>query len=220
MPELLPFHGLLPVPERAAEVAAVPYDVVNTREAAALAAGNPWSFLHVSRPEIDLEPGIDLHDDRVYEQAGTAFRRLCNEVPLQLDPGKHLYIYRLQMGDHVQTGVLGAASAAEYRAGIIKKHENTRKDKEDDRTRHVMTLRSHTGPAFLTYRDSTAIDAMVAAETTHLLFLHRRRTPPQRRSSAHRSGMRPCQSTSYRAGRLQFLSGSGLPRHPAGDSSL
>ncbi len=166
MPELLPFHGLLPVPERAAEVAAVPYDVVNTREAAALAAGNPWSFLHVSRPEIDLEPGIDLHDDRVYEQAGTAFRRLCNEVPLQLDPGKHLYIYRLQMGDHVQTGVLGAASAAEYRAGIIKKHENTRKDKEDDRTRHVMTLRSHTGPAFLTYRDSTAIDAMVAAETT------------------------------------------------------
>ncbi len=164
MPKLTPFHGLLPVVERAAQVAAVPYDVVNSQEAAELAKGNPYSFLHVSRPEIDLEPGIDLHDEKVYNQARTAFAKLIDTVPLKLDGGKHLYVYQLQMGDHVQTGVLGAASAAEYRAGIIKKHEKTRQDKEDDRTRHVMELRSHTGPAFFTYRDCAAVDAIVKAE--------------------------------------------------------
>ena len=164
MAEFLPFHGLLPTPERAAAVSAVPYDVVNTAEAAALAAGNPLSFLHVSRPEIDLEPGIDLHDDRVYEQAGKAFRRLCAEAPLIADKGLHLYIYRLVMNGRAQTGVIGAASAAEYRSGIIKKHEKTRQDKEDDRTRHVMELRSHTGPAFFTYREVASIDALIAAE--------------------------------------------------------
>jgi len=164
MAELLPFHGLLPTAERAAQVAAVPYDVVNTREAAELAKGNPSSFLHVSRPEIDLESGIDLHDEKVYRQAGEAFRKLCREVPLTLDAGKHLYLYRLVMGDHVQTGILGAASAAEYNAGIIKKHEKTRQDKEDDRTRHVMELGSHTGPAFFTYRGQSDIDAVVEKE--------------------------------------------------------
>ena len=164
MAELLPFHGLLPSPERAAQVAAVPYDVVNTREAAELAKGNPFSFLHVSRPEIDLAPGIDLHDETVYRQAGEAFRRLCREVPLTVDEGKHLYLYQLQMGDQIQTGVIGAASAAEYQSGIIKKHEKTRQDKEDDRTRHVMELRSHTGPAFFTYRGKADIDALIAKE--------------------------------------------------------
>jgi len=165
MAVFLPFNGLLPVPEKADKVAAVPYDVVDSAEAAALAAGNPYSFLHVSRPEIDLEPGIDLHDDRVYAQAKTAFDRLCREVPLITDKEKHLYIYQLEMNKRVQTGVIGAAAAADYRSGVIKKHERTRADKEDDRTRHVMTLRSHTGPAFFTYRDSAAIDKVVAEET-------------------------------------------------------
>ncbi|MBQ7208570.1 MAG: DUF1015 domain-containing protein [Lentisphaeria bacterium] len=165
MAVFLPFNGLLPVPEKADKVAAVPYDVVDSAEAAALAAGNPYSFLHVSRPEIDLEPGIDLHDDRVYAQAKTAFDRLCREVPLITDREKHLYIYQLEMNKRVQTGVIGAAAAADYRSGVIKKHERTRADKEDDRTRHVMTLRSHTGPAFFTYRDSAAIDRVVAEET-------------------------------------------------------
>jgi len=165
MAEFLPFHGLLPTPEKAAQVSAVPYDVVNTAEAAELAAGNPLSFLHVSRPEIDMTPGIDLHSDEVYEQAGNAFRKLCAEAPLTLDAGEHLYIYRLIMNGRAQTGVIGAASAEEYRNGIIKKHEKTRQDKEDDRTRHVMTLRSHTGPAFFTYRDSKNIDTLIAAET-------------------------------------------------------
>ena len=165
MAKFLAFHGLLPEPEKAALVSAVPYDVVNTQEAAALAVGNPLSFLHVSRPEIDMAPGIDLHDDSVYAQAKKAFDELCAAAPLKLDSGKHLYIYQLEMNNRVQTGVIGAASAEEYQQGIIKKHEKTRADKEDDRTRHVMTLRSHTGPAFFTYRDSDKIDSLVAKET-------------------------------------------------------
>lgn len=163
MPKFMPFHGLLPAQKRAAEVAAVPYDVVNSAEAAALAAGNPYSFLHVSRPEIDLEDGIDLHDDRVYARAAKAFRRLTAAAPLTPDAEKHLYVYQLQMNGRIQTGVVGAASAADYREGRIKKHEKTRQDKEDDRTRHLMALRSHTGPAFLTYRASEAVNRLVAA---------------------------------------------------------
>jgi hypothetical protein len=167
----LPFRGILPPAELAAKVAAVPYDVVNTAEAAELAKGNPCSFLHVSRPEIDLEPGIDLHDDKVYAQAKIAYDKLCAEVPLTQDEKPHLYVYRLIMNGRSQTGVIGAASAAEYNSGVIKKHEKTRADKEDDRTRHVMTLRSHTGPAFLTYQDSDDIDAIIADEMERLLSL-------------------------------------------------
>jgi len=162
MAKIMPFHGLVPTPEKAKEVAAVPYDVVNSEEAAALAEGNPLSFLHVSRPEIDMDSGIDLHDDSVYAKAAENFKKLCEIAPLTLDEEEHLYIYRLIMGDHVQTGILGAASATDYCNNIIKKHEKTRQDKEDDRTRHVMTLRSHTGPTFLTYKDSDEIDALVA----------------------------------------------------------
>ncbi|MCQ2378257.1 MAG: DUF1015 family protein [Victivallaceae bacterium] len=164
MAQLLAFHGLLPTPERAAEVSAVPYDVVNSEEAAILAEGNPLSFLHVSRPEIDMEKGIDLYDDRVYAQSRTAFERICREAPLSEDAGRHLYVYELTMQGRSQTGVIGAASAAEYRSGIIKKHERTRQDKEDDRTRQVMALRSHTGPAFFTYRDQKEINDLVGAE--------------------------------------------------------
>lgn len=162
MADFRAFCGMRPVASRAAQVAAVPYDVVNSEEAAALAAGNPYSFLHVSRPEIDMAPGVDLHDDSVYAQAQAAFKRLIKDVPMITDAVPAYYIYRLQMGDHVQTGIFGAASAVDYNNGIIKKHEKTRKDKEDDRTRHVMTLRSHTGPAFLTYRDDEKINAVVA----------------------------------------------------------
>ncbi|MDD3117949.1 MAG: DUF1015 family protein [Victivallales bacterium] len=165
MAVVLPFHGLLPLPEQAAQVAAVPYDVVDSEEAAALAAGNPLSFLRVSRPEIEMEPGVDLYDDRVYARAAANFRRLCEQAPLQVDPGLHLYVYSLQMGDHVQIGILGAASAADYQRNVIRKHEKTRQDKEDDRTRHVLTLRSHTGPVFLTYRDDAGIDARVTRIT-------------------------------------------------------
>ena len=164
MAVLEPFCGLLPSVNRAAAVAAVPYDVVNTAEAAELAQGNPYSFLHVSHPEIDLTPGIDLHDEKVYEQARLAFQKLCKEAPLTLDAEPHLYLYQLQMGEQIQTGILGAASAEEYKNGIIKKHEKTRQDKEDDRTRHVMELRSHTGPAFFTYRDNYSVKRIVNSE--------------------------------------------------------
>ena len=165
MAKYLPFNGLLPRPEQVEQVAAVPYDVVNTEEAAELAEGNPLSFLRVARPEIELEKGVDLHSDQVYEKAASNFKRLCEEAPLVLDDTAHLYVYSLKMGEHRQTGILGAASTDDYDNDIIKKHEKTRKDKEDDRARHVMTLRSHTGPVFLTYRDSAGIDAEIASIT-------------------------------------------------------
>lgn len=164
MAVVLPFKGLVPPADKAAKVAAVPYDVVSTEEAAKLAEGNPLSFLRVSRPEIELDKSIDVHDDKVYAKAGENFRRLCKEAPLSEDAEKHLYIYSQQMGKHLQIGIIGAMFVDEYDKNIIKKHEKTRKDKEDDRTRHVMTLRSHTGPAFLTYKDMPEIDAIVNDE--------------------------------------------------------
>lgn len=161
MAKFLPFHALMPLPEKVAAVAAVPYDVVNTEEAAALAEGNPLSFLRVSRPEIELAPGTDLYSDEVYARAAANFRRLRREAPLAEDPEANLYVYSLKMGNHTQVGIAGAASVSDYDAGVIKKHEKTRRDKEDDRARHVMELRNHSGPVFLTYRDSAAIDAIV-----------------------------------------------------------
>ena len=142
------FHGMMPPPDKAAQVAAVPYDVVNSAEAAELAEGNPLSFLRVSRPEIELEAGVDLYSDPVYAKAAANFKRLIAGVPLKEDPEKNLYVYSLKMGDHLQIGIAGAASVGDYNNNIIKKHEKTRKDKEDDRARHVMELRSHTGPCF------------------------------------------------------------------------
>ena len=162
MAHFYPFHALMPTPEKVAEVAAVPYDVVNSEEAAVLAEGNPLSFLRVSRPEIEMTPGIDLYSDEVYAKAEANFKRLCAEAPLAHDEEANLYVYSLKMGDHVQIGLAGAASAEDYDKDIIKKHEKTRRDKEDDRARHVMTLRNHSGPVFLAYRDSKKIDALVA----------------------------------------------------------
>lgn len=162
MAKFLPFKGLTPPPERAAQVSAVPYDVVNTEEAAALAKDNMYSFLRVSRPEIELEPGIDLYSDKVYRKAAKNFARLCEIAPLKLDAEPNLYVYSLRMGSHTQVGIVGAASVEDYDSDVIKKHERTRKDKEDDRTRHVTELRSHTGPVFLTYRDCKEIDKAVS----------------------------------------------------------
>ncbi len=166
MSRFLPFNGLLPAAEKVSEVAAVPYDVVNSKEAAELAEGNMLSFLRVARPEIELDSSINIYDDKVYAKAAENFKRLCETAPLKLDEEKHLYVYSLKMGDHRQTGILGAASTDDYDNDIIKKHEKTRKDKEDDRTRHVMTLRSHTGPVFLTYKDDRNINAEIAGITS------------------------------------------------------
>jgi uncharacterized protein (DUF1015 family) len=156
-----PFNALRPQPERAAEIASVPYDVVNTEEARALAAHNPWSFLHVSRPEIDLPAGTDLHSDPVYRRAGENFAKLIKDAPLVTEETPSIYLYRLIMGDHEQIGVVACCSVDEYDQDLIRKHERTRRDKEDDRTRHLLMLRAQTGPVFLTYRANREIDTMV-----------------------------------------------------------
>jgi uncharacterized protein (DUF1015 family) len=162
MATLVPFRALRPTPDAAARVAAVPYDVVNTDEARSLAAGNPLSFLHVSRAEIDLPPGTDVHADAVYAKAVENFHALKGSAPLVVEEAPRAYVYRLRMGAHVQTGVAACYSLAEYDAGVIKKHEYTRRDKEDDRTRHMIALRAQTGPVFLVYRAARAIDDLVA----------------------------------------------------------
>jgi uncharacterized protein (DUF1015 family) len=157
-----PFSALRPSPERAAQVAAVPYDVVNTQEARALAAGNEFSFLHVSRPEIDLPDGTPIYSDEVYAKASENFEKLKKDCPLQVEETPSLYLYRLTMGAQEQIGVVACCSVDQYDASIIRKHERTRRDKEDDRMRHIMVLRAQTGPVFLTYRAQEKIDSLVA----------------------------------------------------------
>ena len=157
-----PFNALRPAADHAAEVAAVPYDVVNTEEARALASGNPFSFLHVSRPEVDLPDGTPIYSDEVYAKAADNFAKLKRECPLQSEETPSLYLYRLIMGEHEQIGVVTCCSVDEYDQGIIRKHERTRRDKEDDRTRHILVLRAQTGPVFLTYRAQEKIDSLVA----------------------------------------------------------
>ncbi len=160
-----PFQAFRPPRADAALVASPPYDVINTQEARELASGNPKSFLHVSRPEIDLPEGTDDHDDAVYAQGAKNLTALIAEGALVQDPEPHLYLYAQKMGDHRQVGVVGCASVAEYEADAIKKHEKTRADKEDDRTRHIEELGAHDEPVFLTYRADAEIDR-VAAEAT------------------------------------------------------
>jgi uncharacterized protein (DUF1015 family) len=165
MAAIHPFRALRPTPEGAADVAAVPYDVVNTAEARELAAGNPLSFLRVSRAEIELPADTNPYADAVYATAVRNFERLRAQAPLVVEDAPSLYIYRLRMGAHVQTGVAGCFSLDEYERDAIKKHERTRKDKEDDRTRHMVDLRAQTGPVFLTHSPSRAVDAVAARAT-------------------------------------------------------
>lgn len=157
-----PFAAIRPNREDAAKVASVPYDVVDTAEAKALAAGNPKSFLHVSRPEIDLGEGADCSSPEAYRQARKALDAFVAGGTLVKDGESAFYAYRQTMGSHSQTGIVATFDTKEYLSGVLKQHEKTRRDKEDDRTRHIETLSAHTGPAFLTYRDDAAIDAIVA----------------------------------------------------------
>ncbi len=166
MAVIRPFRALRPRPDRAQLVASVPYDVVNTDEARALAEGNPLSFLHVSRPEIDLPPGTDIHSDAVYRKAVENFETLIANCPLEKEAEPSLYLYRLIMGHHEQVGIVAVCSIDEYDNGTIRKHERTRRDKEDDRTRHMLMLKAQTGPVFLTYRGRAEIDEQVAAAIT------------------------------------------------------
>ena len=157
-----PFAAVRPNASDAALVASVPYDVVDTAEAKALAAGNPKSFLHVSRPEIDLPDGTACSSPEAYAQARRALDALRADGTLVQDAEPKYYAYRQTMGSHSQTGIVACFDTQDYLAGVLKQHEKTRKDKEDDRTRHIETLSAHTGPAFLTYRDDKAIDLIVS----------------------------------------------------------
>jgi len=166
MAALFPFAALRPTPATVSRVAAVPYDVVSSDEARALAGDDPLSFLRVSRPEIECPPGTPIYSDAVYQRASDNFDRLRRQAPLVIEDTPSVYVYQLHMGGHVQTGVAACYAVDEYARDLIKKHEKTRPDKEDDRTRHILTLRAQTGPVFLTYRASAAVDAVVAAVTT------------------------------------------------------
>ena len=162
------FQGLSPKPELAAQVACVPYDVVNRAEAAALTVGNPISLMHVDRAEIGLPPETDPYSEIVYATAKNNLDGLVSGGALIHEPSPTIYLYRQQMGDHVQTGVAAVCHIDDYENDIIRKHEKTRKDKEDDRTRLIGTLGADTGPVFLTYRGRPDIDALVAAQTALL----------------------------------------------------
>ena len=161
-----PFPGVRPLPEKAAEVAAPPYDVLDSNEARERAAGKPWSFLHISKPEIDLPPGTDPYDAAVYAKGKENFDRMIAEGVLKQDSAPCYYLYRLIMGDHQQTGLVAAASVADYDTDRIRKHEFTRPDKEDDRVRQVDALSAQTGPVFLTYKHNAAIDELAAKVTS------------------------------------------------------
>jgi uncharacterized protein (DUF1015 family) len=158
-----PFRAYRPKAELAARVASVPYDVVNTAEARQLADGNPYSFLHICRPEIDLPEGIDEHEDRVYATGAENLKKFITSGILTREAEDSLYVYRQRMGEHVQDGLVALCSVREYEDNLIKKHEFTRRDKEDDRTRHVTEQNANAEPVFLTYRAQAEIDAIVKA---------------------------------------------------------
>jgi len=160
---IYPFRALRPPVERVEQVASVPYDVVNTEEARALAADNPLSLLHVTRPEIDLPEGTNIYSDEVYARAAENLQKLIEACPLETESEPSLYLYRLVMGKHEQVGIAACCAVDEYDQDLIRKHERTRPDKEDDRTRHMLELRAQTGVVFLTYRADRRIDALVAA---------------------------------------------------------
>jgi uncharacterized protein (DUF1015 family) len=157
-----PFAGLRPIPPRAAEVAAPPYDVLSSEEARVRAAGKPWSFLHISKPEIDLPPGTDPYSPAVYAKARENLDRMLAAGILVRDPAPCYYVYRLVMGAHSQTGVVVAAGVEVYDSNRIRRHEFTRPDKEDDRVRQIEALNAQTGPVLVAYPNAPELDAILA----------------------------------------------------------
>jgi uncharacterized protein (DUF1015 family) len=166
MAHIEPFRGVRPRRDIAGLVAAPPYDVLTSDEARDMAAGNPYSFLHIGKPEIDLPPGTDPYSDAVYAKGRENFLRFLAEGTIAPDRGRNFYIYKQVWGEHVQVGLVAAASCRDYLDDVIKKHELTRIDKENDRMRHIETLGAQTGPVFLTYRRKESIDALVAEGMT------------------------------------------------------
>ncbi|HEY7635374.1 MAG TPA: DUF1015 family protein [Gemmatimonadales bacterium] len=158
---LHPFRAIRPVPELAERVASVPYDVVTRSEAITLAQGNPYSFLHIGRSDIDLPQDVDPYDPRVYAQARRTLDQFLSGGTLLREPVPSLYLYRQVMDGRAQVGVVGCVHIDDYEADVIRKHEKTRPDKEDDRTRHVLMLNANAEPVFLTYRENSGIEALI-----------------------------------------------------------
>ncbi|HRN94834.1 MAG TPA: DUF1015 family protein [Chitinophagales bacterium] len=161
MATVRPFKSLSPKAALASQVASLPYDVMNSEEAKEMAAGNPFSFLHVSKAEIDLPQNTSQYSESVYEKATANFKKLIADGVLVKDENASFYIYSLTMNGRTQTGLVACCSIEEYENNIIKKHEFTRPEKEEDRIKHIATLEAQTGPIFLTYRDNDAIDKIV-----------------------------------------------------------
>lgn len=159
MASVRPFRALRPKPELASKICELPYDVMSSEEAREMAKHNPLSFLHVSKPEIDLPPGTDLYSPEVYAKGKENFEKLISQRLLAQDAEPAYYLYRQVMGEHSQLGLVAVASCEEYLSGTVKKHEFTRPDKEDDRVRHIEALNSQTGPVFLTFRADAELDA-------------------------------------------------------------
>ncbi len=195
MAQLKSFAALRPKPELASQICELPYDVMSSDEARDMARGNPLSFLHVSKPEIDLPAGTDLYSPEVYAKGKENFHKLIGQGALKQDEKPNFYLYRQVMGNHSQVGLVAAASCEEYLKNIIKKHELTRLDKEDDRVRHIETLNSQTGPVFLTYRAVQDFDAFVAKKTAG--------TPAV--DFTAKDGVRHTSWTISEAGEIQFV---------------
>ena len=162
-----PFKGLRPPDSLATKVAARPYDVLNSEEARVEAHGNPYSFLHVTKPEIDLPEGISLYDDQVYAKAKDNFNLFLTKKYLVPDAGNYLYVYRQIMGSHAQVGLMACSSVQDYLDDVIKKHEFTRPVKENDRIRHMREVGAHVGPVFLAYPEVYAIDEIIDQVIAH-----------------------------------------------------
>ena len=165
MATIKPFAALRPKPELASQICELPYDVLSADEARAIAARNPLSFFHVSRPEVDLPAATNPYAPEVYAKGAENFQKLIQDGALEQDAQSCFYLYRQIMGRHSQTGIVAAASCEEYLGGVIKKHELTRVDKEDDRVRHIEALNAQTGPAFLACKSAPALDEFVEKKT-------------------------------------------------------
>jgi len=162
-----PFRALRPPPAIASRIASPPYDVVNAAEARAYARGNAQCFFRISRPEVDLAPEVDEHSEAVHRRGGENLKEFVRNGWLVRDSEPSFYVYRQRMGDHVQSGLVAAASIDEYDRGLIRRHELTRPDKEDDRTRHIVALEANDEPVFVTYRGQADLDDLLTRATRH-----------------------------------------------------